>query len=548
MGGNDVKRGLAWLAVICVLLSICLTGCGDDGTGKNFRFPLAAEPKQLDPQAAGDTASITLLSVLFEGLTRLDANGKAVPGAADWTVSDDGRLYTFTLRESYWSTISVRGETPWDDPVMVTADDFVYGLQRALLPQTGSAWAHHLYGIENAQAVHEGKKPADALGVRAVSESVLTVTLTKPDAHFPAVLAGTPCMPCNRDFFAYTAGRYGLEKEYILTNGPFVLTAWNHNESLLLHKNDYYHATDNVSPAAVRFVINPENAVEALENGSLDAAPLSATEQDVAQKAGLQVVALEDTMRGLYFNTAASPLSITAVRQALRDAVEWEQIYAYLQEIGEPPATGYVAPDAIVAGGEPYRNSDNALTFQTNLNRAQTALGQGLATLSKEGGSSAFPRLTVLAAQDDKSANLARYFIQSWQKNLKIYAELELLSEADLANRVRSGRYEVAIYTASATGLTGAENLQAYASGNSENHTGFSNKAVDAALATALSGGRAQLQAAETSLWQLCPTLPLSFPYRYYGVAANSEGITVRPFGGGIYGSPFEFLQAKKWD
>lgn len=543
-----MKRWLAGILVVCLLCGLCLTGCGDDGTGKGFRFPLAAEPQQLDPQVAADSASTAVLSVLFEGLTRLDATGKAVPGAADWTVSDDGLVYTFTLRESYWSTLTIRGEAPWSDPLMVTADDFVFGLQRAVSPQTGSTWATHLYDVQNARAIHEGTQPLDTLGVRAVDERVLTITLTSPDPHFPAVLAATPCMPCHREFFTITAGRYGLEKDYLLTNGPFVLTAWNHDESLLLHKNPYYHATDSISPEAVRFVIQPDDEAAALQSGALDAAALTAAQYDAAQKAGVQVVPLEDSIRSVYFNTRVSPLSIPTVRQALRDAIEWERIHAYLQEAGELPATGYVAPAAVVAENEPYRTAKNALSFETNLAQARTALGKGLQTLSQQQGASDLPRLTVLAAEDETSANLARYCIQSWQKNLKVYAELELLSEADLAGRVKAGRYDVAIYTATATGLTSAENLQAYTTGNAANLTGLSNAAVDAAVAAALAGGRAQAEAAEALLWQTCPSLPLSFPCRYYGIAAGNEGITVRPFGGGVYGAALDFLHAKKWD
>lgn len=537
------------IALLSALFLLCtLAGCGDDGTDKGFRLPLGGEPSQLDPQTATDASAVTVLSVLFEGLTRLDADGKAVPGAADWTVSEDELTYTFTLRESYWSTLSVRGETtPWDEPTRVTAQDFLFGMQRALSTdnQTGTATA--LYGIQNAEAVHKGEKDLSALGVRAVGDATLTITLTVPDDSFPTQLAGTPFMPCNRAFFEYTAGRYGLEKEYILSNGAFSLTAWNHDQSLLLHKNEHYHSADAVIPQSVRFVIDESDTTAALTSGTLDAAFLPATDVDKARQAGVSVMSLEDSVRSVYFNTAAPLLANADIRRALRDAIEWETVYEHLADVGEVKATGYIPPDATV-GEELYRDGENAATCSTQITAAQAALGKGLAAVYPDEPNPTVPQLTVLAAQDDVSANLARYIIQSWQKNLKIYCSLELVSEATLATRLNSGNYQIALYTAVGGGLTAAENLTAYTTGAANNLTGFSDAAFDAAYTAAAHGDRAQVIAAENALRDLCPTVPLSFVRRYYGVAANCEGITVRPFEGGTYGGVYEFLSARKFD
>lgn len=544
-----MKRITAVLVALVIAISSLLTGCGDDGTGRGFRFPLDREPRQLDPQVSTDTASVTLVSVLFEGLTRLDTNGKPIPGAAEWTVSEDGLTYTFTLKESYWSTVSVKEkDLLWEDPVMVTADDFVFGMQRALSPDTGSVLGKELYAIQNAQAVHEGKKPLSQLGVRAQSNTVLTVTLSQPDEHFLVTLATTPCMPCNREFFAYTAGRYGLEKPYILTNGPFSLTAWNHNESLLLNKNEHYHGAADVTPTAVRFVIGSDKAADGLLDGTMDAALLPVGQLDDMIAAGVQPAMLEDSIRSVWFNTAIEPLSSVHIRRALRSSIEWETIYDYMEQVGEPVATGYVAPAATLPDGTIYRNEGNANAYRTDLATAREALGKGLAALYPEQTASVLPPLVVLSSQDEVSANLARYLVQSWQKNLHISVKLQLVNDEQLVAAVVGGNYQIALYTTTATGLTGAENVASYTTRGVNNYSVLSDKAVDAAWEKALRGGREELTALETLLYQSCPTLPVSFPRRYYGVAAGTQGIVVRPFGGGKYGCPFEFLKAKKWD
>lgn len=538
-----MRRNLA--LVLCGCLLFCgLCGCGEDGSGKGFRFPLEAEPQQLDPQVAADTASVAVCSVLFEGLTRLDEEGQPQPGAADWTVSADGRVYTFTLRESYWSTVSLRGEaTGFEEPVLVTADDFVFGLQRAADPQTGSSLSGELAGIAGAAAVLSGEKSVEHLGVRAVDERTLTITLTEPDDSFPTRLAAAPFMPCNREFFAYTAGRYGLETRYVLTNGPFSLTAWNHDESLLLNKNEQYHDAENVLPAAVRLVIGG-GTLEELKNGEMDAVALTAEETEAARRAGVQVEALQDTVRSLWFNTREESLSNGDVRRALRDAVEWDTVYAYLEELGETPADGYVAPAAM------NRSSPTvgARLCCTDVAAAQKALGAGLAALYPEDRTPALPTLTVLAAEDEASANLARYLIQSWQKNLQLKCRLTLVSEEQLLSRLKSGNYQLAVAAVTAQGLSAGENLCGYLSANSQNYSGYADSGLDAALEKAQKGGRDALVAAEERLAQACPTVPLSFQTRYYGIAAGNGGIRLRPFNGGAYGSPFSFLQATKKD
>ena len=170
-----MRRMLA--ALLAIILLFSLTACGDDGSGKGFRLPLDSEPRQLDPQSATEASSVTVITALFEGLTRLDAQGRVVDGAATYTVSDDGLTYTFTLKESYWSTISVRGEqTDWDEPTRVVAQDFAFGWRRAVSPDNQSGTATAFYGIKNAEAVHKGEKPLSALGVKAVDDDTLTVT------------------------------------------------------------------------------------------------------------------------------------------------------------------------------------------------------------------------------------------------------------------------------------------------------------------------------------------------------------------------------------
>ena len=119
---------------LCVILLLSFAACEQDepsNANKSFQYHLAAEPETLDPQIAADESGIILIQALFEGLTRLDADGNAVPGVAEsWTSNADFTQFTFQLREdAVWND---------DDNTPVTADDFVYAFQRALDPATNS--------------------------------------------------------------------------------------------------------------------------------------------------------------------------------------------------------------------------------------------------------------------------------------------------------------------------------------------------------------------------------------------------------------------------
>ena len=125
--------------------------------------------------------------------------------------------------------------------------------------------AQELYGIEHAEEINRGERPVSDLGVRAVDENTLVITLVEPDDDFPKKTASTPYMPCNEAFFEHTGGRYGLEAEYVLTNGPFYVKSWLHGESITLAKNDGYHDAAAILPASVRFLMQaPDDPVNAL--------------------------------------------------------------------------------------------------------------------------------------------------------------------------------------------------------------------------------------------------------------------------------------------
>ncbi len=514
------RHPCAALALLGLLLG--LLGCARTSPyGKGFRLPLAAEPLQLDPQIAQDNASLTVLDALMEGLTRRRADGTVEPAAAArWEISEDGCVYTFHLAEAVWQN---------GDPV--TADDFVFGWQRAADPATRAPQASAFSVLAGAAEIAGGQADVTSLGVTATDAATLQVTLTAPDPLFLETVSGTAFFPCQRAFFESTGGRYGLEARYTLANGPFTLYAWSHGEYLILEKHETYRDAGSIAPSRVRYVVTEvSEPLAALQSGALDATALTA-EQAAAAPSGITLTALQDSLYALWFNTAASSLDQLAIRKALRASVEYTLLDTEWQAAGQTAADGFLPPDTRLQAAA-YRDTAVSRQSATDPEAARQLLQEALPD------SSVLSSLTLLCSDDERELRIARYIVQSWQKHLGVYLHLTALPAATLEARVLAGNYELALYTHIGSSAQAELALGAFCSGDSANLSGLRDDTYDALWQTARNNGftAAQAEALEERLWETCPCIPLTFPTRWFGTAQGVEQLEIHPFAenGGI--------------
>jgi oligopeptide transport system substrate-binding protein len=193
------------------------------------------EPESLDPQRARTDAELTILRDLYEGLTALDAEARPAPGAASsWSVSADGLVYTFTLREGLrWSN---------GDPV--TAEDFVFALRRLVAPETASQYAQVVEAIGNASEITAGRMSATALGVEASGSRSVTIRLRAPAPYLPGVLAHPSTFPVHRPTLEQH-GREFTRPGNAVSNGAFALENWTVGSHIRARRNPFYW--DNAS-------------------------------------------------------------------------------------------------------------------------------------------------------------------------------------------------------------------------------------------------------------------------------------------------------------
>ena len=515
-------KRLAALLLALALVTGLFSGCGKDPEDQILRCDLSANPASLDPQLASSPEALLVIENSFEGLLRQDGSGALGPGTAlNYSVSEDGLTYLFELRDdALWSD----GETP------VTAGDFVFAFQRLLDPSTGSPYAGNYTCIRNGALVLAGEADPSALGVHADDDLTLRVELDTPNAFFPQLTAAGAAMPCNRAFFESTRGKYGLDTEFLLSNGPFFVKTWDSDKYILLRRSESYRSAAGVTPAGVNLYLGREEPLSLFLKGSTDAAALPSEALAEAEKNGVRLEEFDDTLWYLSLNTRVAPLTDEFIRQAIAAGLDSGALAQYFPA-GAGPALGLVPP-AVTMGGSSYRSqpgSDFASSYDPEA--ARSLLRQGLARLELE----RMPSLTLLYPDGEGMPLLMGAVQQALQQNLGVFFNIEAVSGEELERRLSSGDYEIALTYTKASYNSPEALLGAFSSKSAQNLTGFSSPELDALLAQAkhaaeLSEARSYFQAAELLVLRQAPAIPLFVATSYYGSSSKVSGIRFSPF------------------
>ncbi|MGY0398853.1 MAG: peptide ABC transporter substrate-binding protein [Ostreibacterium sp.] len=307
-----------------------------------------AEPKTLDPQINRGVAGSNILRDLFEGLVAEDKDGKLVPGIAkNWDVSQDGKTYTFHLRDSYWT-----------DGTPVTANDFVYGWQRAVNPATGTSYSFLLYPVKNAENLATGKiKDFSKLGIKALDDKTLVVKLNDPTPYFLGMLTNSVTDPIPKKVIE-KYGRTWTRPENMVSNGPFKMSKWIPQAGLTLVKSDSYWDRNAVKLDKVIYYPTEDKNAEfkRFRAGELDWTSSVPNGQIKFIKKNLAKDFKVSNYLGVYFygfNTTKPPFKGNlALRKALSLAIDRDRIVNKITGAGEKPAYGFVVPGVLNA--DPY--------------------------------------------------------------------------------------------------------------------------------------------------------------------------------------------------
>ena len=433
-----VQRIFSFMLVAIVLISA--SSCKKDvTTGKDFTYSIQSDPVCLDPQIVGDESSLIVIKNCMEGLVKKDRSGVIVSGVAqNWDLSDDGLTYTFYLRQNanWHVTDSQKKDLPEDFDSKVTAHDFVFALQRAVSPETGASNAYKLFAIQNAHEINSGALLPEDLGVTAIDDYTLEIKLSKQDDELLETLASSIAMPCNRAFFEYTGGRYGLDDDMYISNGCFYLSNWSRERSLNLRKNPDYAGSLIVHPANVKIYIYSDRseALNQLKSKELDAMFMSGKEYDtINDRDKYKVSSVPNVVYSLIFNLSSSAVSAYDSRAALCHSIHDSSMaeYSYMDR-----ADGLIM-DGISISGRRYSNEYDHRCFD------ETKARDYLHNLTQDQIDS-LDQMTVICIDDKDISDTAAKIIQNWQKYLGVYVKLEILPYDDLCERVADGNYTAA--------------------------------------------------------------------------------------------------------
>lgn len=395
----------------------------------SIRMNIKDEPQTLDPRKARDLSSITLMKMLFEGLTRLDCSEKVDLALAEKVeISPDLKIYTFTLRDAVWSN---------GDPV--TASDFSYAWTLCLSPDYPSDTAFQMYPIKNAKLAKEGKVALDEVGIRALDPHTLQVELESPTPYFLSLLTSPPFFPVNEKLDRKDP-QWSQNAAHFVCNGPFALIEWKHQDRLEVVKNPSYWDADHVKLSAIHLVMVQEEAeLMMFEKKELDWAgsPLSTLPLEAIKGLRNSSTLKTKEMLGTYFlrsNTEKAPFNHPKIRSAFAYAINRKAIVDHVTQGNQLPATGLV-PTFFGLQKAPYFRDANVAMSKQLFEEALSEMG-----LTQE----AFPEVSLIYRSGERNRLIAQAVQQQWFEAFGIRIKLESLEGKVYFDRISKQDYHLA--------------------------------------------------------------------------------------------------------
>ena len=387
------KSKFSLLLVLTLVVSMFLAACGNGSNKKEeaktsnaaqeIKVLSDAEIPTMDSVKVTDHVGITYLNAVNEGLYTLDQKGNPTPAIADGEpkVSEDGTVYTFTLKDTKWSN----GDS-------VTANDFVFAWQRAIDPKTASEYGPYMMNgkIKGAQEISDAaaankKYDLNTLGVKAIDDKTLEVTFAKPLAYWDALLSFATFYPQNQKFVEEKGDKYATSADNLLYNGPFVMTKWDGPTSTewILEKNPNYREADTVKlEKFTTNVVKDYNAqVNAFESGEVDITAKLASDL-VPQYQGDErlLSTLTPFTYWIKMNEKNKALANVHIREAIAKAFDKDAMVKNILNDGSQTANYFIPKDFVSYEGKDFRSKYPDL-IKYNVDEAKAAWDKGLKEL-----------------------------------------------------------------------------------------------------------------------------------------------------------------------
>ncbi|NBI31290.1 peptide ABC transporter substrate-binding protein, partial [Chengkuizengella marina] len=449
------KISLLTVLTLVFVMGMALVGCSEDSsdpktedqpketdntttevneeptTEQVLRVNFHSEPPTLDPGLASDSTSGTIIRAVFDGLTRLnpETNEYEPSAAEDVQVSDDLLTYTFTIRDHSWTN---------GDPV--TAHDFEYAWKRALDPATAADYAYQLYYLKNGADANAGDVSLDEVGVRALDDKTLEVTLENPTPYFLELTAFYTYMPVNKSIVEANENWANDATDLYATNGPFKLTKWEHGSEVELVKNEDYWNVDAVKLQTINFSMVEDESTELAmyEAGDLDwaGAPFSSLPTDAMAPLKESGDLITQEIAGVYwykFNTEIAPFDNEKMRKAFSYAINRQEIIDYVAQGNQKPALGAV-PLSMPLNPDGY--------FDPTVEEAQKLFDEALAEMGLSSADE-LPPIVLNFNTSEGHQKIAQAIQEQWNQAFGIQVTLENVEWGVYIDKLHEGDYQI---------------------------------------------------------------------------------------------------------
>jgi oligopeptide transport system substrate-binding protein len=500
---------------------------------------IASQPETIDPTMNTSVDGATLVIHAFEGLTVINEKLEAVPGAAaSYKISDDGLVYTFTLRD----------DAKWSDGQPVKAQDFVYSWQRLCNPATASDYSYMIDMVAGVADIiyadDPATVPADAvskIGIKALDDKTVEITLASKCAYFLEIAAFPACVPLRQDMLEKGGDQWALDPATYVGNGPYMLKEWVANSSMTYVKNPNFHDLANLGPTEIKFALMDDvNAMlAAYKNGELAMIDDVPPDEIAALKAdgSLQI----EGQLGTYyvaFNTQMAPFDNQKIREAFSLVIDRNFIVEKVAQGGQAPAPAFVPMDMSDAepgsdfranGGEYY--SVKADDYKANCDKARALLAEAGFADGK-----GFPAVEYIYNTSEGHKAIAEALQNMWQTELGVTVTISNMDWAVFIPTRQEGNFQFA-----RDGWLGDYNdpstfLSLFTSTSGNNDPQYNNPKFDELMATVgASSDRAErmklMHEAEDLLMTDAAVAPIYYYTDLFLINDDLKGFYSNPFG-----------------
>ncbi|MCI9508770.1 MAG: peptide ABC transporter substrate-binding protein [Angelakisella sp.] len=516
-----------------------------------FSVQIGPNPETLDPALNSAVDGGNMLVTLFETLLIIDENLEVQPGQAEsYTVSDDGLVWTFTMRDGL----------KWSDGSDLNAKDFEYSFKRLadveLAAPYGSTVLNMVDGYQAAigNPDEEGNMTTEPdpelLNVKASDDGkTLTVTLAYPCSYFDKIVAFGTMSPVQKAIVEANGDAWATKPETYICNGPYMIAEWTPGERIVCKKNPNYVGgwdSSRIVTDTINFLLLEDSSAAFAAYNSGEAVMI----KDVPTEEIPSLTKVEDggdfyvdTILGTYYlsmNDAVAPFNDVNVRKALNLAIDREYVANVIMQGTYSPAYNFVGPGIDDAGapgafydntkaangGKPFISED----YEENKKLAQEAL----AAAGYPGGEG-FPTITYSTNEAGYHVAVAEYLQSAYKEVLGITMNIDKVEWASFTPLRRAGDYQMS-RNGWVMDYNDASNIiELLETGNGNNDGKYSNPAFDAAIAASRVADQGEhfkaLHEAEKIMMEDYGCIPVAYYNDFWLQSPSLKGSWHSPYG-----------------